>query len=96
MYVFRDVVLISFLTVLINCCVCFDCAATGAASASATDSGGGGEISMTHIKDALQRSHLAYDKGGDQHYDIISACTVACLCLFVIVLTDMPSCGFSC
>jgi len=30
-------------------------------------------ISVDHIERALQRSHLLYDRAGDQHYDIVSA-----------------------
>ncbi|MDQ2831967.1 MAG: replication-associated recombination protein A [Chloroflexota bacterium] len=39
------------------------------AAATATD----GTISKQLIGDALQRRAISYDKGGDQHYDIISA-----------------------
>lgn len=31
------------------------------------------KISAKHIKDAFQKSHLLYDKAGDEHYNIISA-----------------------
>jgi putative ATPase len=30
-------------------------------------------IDLTHVERALQERHLLYDKGGDQHYDIVSA-----------------------
>jgi putative ATPase len=33
----------------------------------------GAEITLEHAEDALQRRALRYDKGGDQHYDTISA-----------------------
>jgi len=36
----------------------------------------GGEsktLTIEHIRSALQRSHLLYDKGGEEHYNIISA-----------------------
>ncbi|MCC7522913.1 replication-associated recombination protein A [Candidatus Uhrbacteria bacterium] len=32
-----------------------------------------GRISMQILKEALQRTHLLYDKGGEEHYNIISA-----------------------
>jgi len=35
--------------------------------------GGGREISLTDIREALQRRSLLYDRAGDQHYDTISA-----------------------
>ncbi len=35
--------------------------------------GGGGLVTLEHAQDALQRRALRYDKGGDQHYDYISA-----------------------
>jgi len=33
----------------------------------------GAELTKDLIKEALQKSHFLYDKGGDQHYNIISA-----------------------
>ena len=30
-------------------------------------------ISLEHVEQALQQSHLLYDRAGDQHYDIVSA-----------------------
>jgi putative ATPase len=32
-----------------------------------------GEIALGHIEQAMQQSHLLYDRAGDQHYDIVSA-----------------------
>ena len=34
---------------------------------------GEGTISLEHVEQALQQSHLLYDRAGDQHYDIVSA-----------------------
>ncbi|HXI94906.1 MAG TPA: replication-associated recombination protein A [Candidatus Acidoferrum sp.] len=34
---------------------------------------GGEAISLERIEQALQQSHLLYDRAGDQHYDIVSA-----------------------
>jgi putative ATPase len=34
---------------------------------------GGGKVTLRHAEDALQRKALLYDKGGDRHYDTISA-----------------------
>jgi putative ATPase len=34
---------------------------------------GEGAISLEHVEQALQQSHLLYDRAGDQHYDIVSA-----------------------
>ncbi len=34
---------------------------------------GGKKITLELIKEAFQKSHLLYDKGGDEHYNIISA-----------------------
>lgn len=31
------------------------------------------ELDMDTVKSAFQKSHLLYDRNGDQHYDIISA-----------------------
>jgi putative ATPase len=40
------------------------------ATAAAT---GAGEVTLEHAEDAIQRRAVLYDKGGDQHYDYISA-----------------------
>ncbi|MGE5635706.1 MAG: replication-associated recombination protein A, partial [Nocardioidaceae bacterium] len=34
---------------------------------------GGGAVTLRHAEDALQRKAVLYDKGGDRHYDTISA-----------------------
>src|SRR3954467_9396423 len=34
---------------------------------------GGGKVTVRHAEDALQRKAVLYDKGGDRHYDTISA-----------------------
>jgi putative ATPase len=34
---------------------------------------GEGAISLEHVEQALQQSHLLYDRAGNQHYDIVSA-----------------------
>jgi putative ATPase len=34
---------------------------------------GGGEVTVADAEDAMQRKAVLYDKGGDQHYDYISA-----------------------
>jgi putative ATPase len=34
---------------------------------------GGGKVTLRHAEDALQRKAVLYDKGGDRHYDTISA-----------------------
>src|SRR3954468_10509857 len=34
---------------------------------------GGGKVTLRHAEDALQRKALLYDKGGNRHYDTISA-----------------------
>ena len=39
----------------------------------ACDTAGGDTITLRHAEDALQRKALLYDKGGDRHYDTISA-----------------------
>lgn len=44
-----------------------------AATAAPVDGSGKKEISAALIQDALQRRAISYDKGGDQHYDVISA-----------------------
>jgi putative ATPase len=31
------------------------------------------KVNVSHIKEGLQRTHLLYDKKGDEHYNIISA-----------------------
>ena len=33
----------------------------------------GGELEVRHVEDAARKRPLAYDKGGDRHYDFISA-----------------------
>jgi len=47
--------------------------AVNAAAAEAID--GVARVSAVHVRNALDRSHVLYDKTGDQHYDVISACT---------------------
>ncbi len=42
-------------------------------AAEATRAAGQGEIGVAAVEDALQRKALLYDKGGDRHYDYISA-----------------------
>jgi putative ATPase len=37
-----------------------------------------GEVTLAAAEDALQRHAVRYDKGGDQHYDLISAWIKAC------------------
>ncbi len=44
-----------------------------AADATAPDDAGQKLLTVPAIEDAMQRRALLYDKGGDQHYDIISA-----------------------
>ncbi len=44
-----------------------------AAAAAPHDTGGASVITPTVIADAMQRRAVSYDKGGDQHYDVISA-----------------------
>ncbi len=44
-----------------------------AASATPLDSDGPRTIDAALIADAMQRRAVSYDKGGDQHYDVISA-----------------------
>src|SRR4051812_32802824 len=39
----------------------------------ACDTAAGDTITLSHAEDALQRKALLYDKGGDRHYDTISA-----------------------
>jgi putative ATPase len=39
----------------------------------ACDTAGGDVVTLRHAEDALQRKALLYDKGGDRHYDTISA-----------------------
>ena len=41
--------------------------------ATAPDTKGERKVSLSAIEDALQRRSFLYDKGGDQHYDVISA-----------------------
>ncbi|HTA12525.1 MAG TPA: replication-associated recombination protein A [Solirubrobacteraceae bacterium] len=38
-----------------------------------TAAGGGARITLARVEDALQRRAILYDKGGDRHYDYISA-----------------------
>ncbi len=42
-------------------------------AADATQHGGGTEITLSTIEDAMQQRALQYDKAGDAHYDTISA-----------------------
>ena len=44
-----------------------------AASATAPDASGSRHVTLETVEDALQKRTLQYDKGGDQHYDTISA-----------------------
>jgi putative ATPase len=44
-----------------------------AAAAAPHDTGGTSIITPAVIADAMQRRAISYDKGGDQHYDVISA-----------------------
>jgi putative ATPase len=44
-----------------------------AALATPADANGKRRISLSTIEDAVQHRALPYDKGGDQHYDLISA-----------------------
>jgi putative ATPase len=44
-----------------------------AQSAEPSASGQGGAVTLRVAEDALQRSAILYDKGGDLHYDLISA-----------------------
>jgi len=37
------------------------------------DSSGGGVVGLKEVKEAVQRSHVMYDKSGDQHYHFASA-----------------------
>src|SRR3954469_20539253 len=39
----------------------------------ACETTGGGKVTLRHAEDALQRKAVLYDKGGDRHYDTISA-----------------------
>jgi putative ATPase len=39
----------------------------------ACETAGGDPVTLRHAEDALQRKALLYDKGGDRHYDTISA-----------------------
>ncbi|KAJ3684350.1 hypothetical protein LUZ61_013514 [Rhynchospora tenuis] len=49
--------------------------AASLAAKSASESSDGGTISVTldHIKEAMQCKHLAYDRAGEEHYNLISA-----------------------
>ncbi len=44
-----------------------------AASATVPDDNGSRSIDLSAVEEALQHRALLYDKGGDQHYDLISA-----------------------
>jgi putative ATPase len=44
-----------------------------AVDASAPDAQGKRTLSVEHLRSALQRSHLHYDKSGEEHYNVISA-----------------------
>jgi putative ATPase len=44
-----------------------------ATSAALPDSKGGRSIGLSDVEEALQHRALLYDKGGEQHYDLISA-----------------------
>ncbi|HEU4480938.1 MAG TPA: replication-associated recombination protein A [Actinomycetota bacterium] len=48
-------------------------AALNVLEAAAMIAGVGGRIDLTMVEEALQRRALPYDKGGDWHYDVISA-----------------------
>jgi putative ATPase len=48
-------------------------AAAAVAYGEATDRSGAVEITEKHTEEALDKAALRYDKGGDQHYDVISA-----------------------
>ncbi len=37
------------------------------------DEGGAAALTLERLREVLQRTHLAHDKGGEQHYDLISA-----------------------
>eukprot|EP00698_Gefionella_okellyi_P000074 TRINITY_DN1005_c0_g1_i1.p1 TRINITY_DN1005_c0_g1~~TRINITY_DN1005_c0_g1_i1.p1 ORF type:complete len:557 (+),score=109.52 TRINITY_DN1005_c0_g1_i1:35-1672(+) len=50
-----------------------DSSDSASAAAAAAAVAGRVQVSAQHIESALQRTHLLYDKSGDQHYDIISA-----------------------
>jgi putative ATPase len=48
-------------------------AARAGGANAATASGGGQRVTLARVEDALQRRAVLYDKGGDRHYDYISA-----------------------
>jgi putative ATPase len=48
-------------------------AALGALERAATAAGPGGHVDLAAAEDALQQRAVLYDKGGDRHYDYISA-----------------------
>jgi putative ATPase len=48
-------------------------AETAGRAARAEGRAGGGRVGVDDAEDALQRKAVLYDKGGDQHYDFISA-----------------------
>ncbi|KAA0272005.1 MAG: AAA family ATPase, partial [Acidobacteria bacterium] len=48
-------------------------AALGALERAAAAVGPGGRLDLAAVEDAMQRSAVRYDKGGDRHYDYISA-----------------------
>ncbi len=47
--------------------------ALGALERAATTAGPGGHVTLAAAEDALQKRAVLYDKGGDRHYDFISA-----------------------
>jgi putative ATPase len=47
--------------------------ALGALELACETVGSGGRVTLRHAEDALQRKAVLYDKGGDRHYDAISA-----------------------
>ena len=47
--------------------------ALGALERAAITAGPGGQVDLAAAEDALQREAVLYDKGGDRHYDYISA-----------------------
>ena len=47
--------------------------ALGALERAATTAGPGGHVDLAAAEDALQKRAVLYDKGGDRHYDYISA-----------------------
>ena len=43
------------------------------AAAVLSEAGGGGVIALAAVEQAMQDTHLLYDRAGDMHYDIVSA-----------------------